>query len=452
VSRDVPPRGSFLAIAALSLGTAVTAIDGHIVAPALPTLAQDFGVDQSTSVLLVTSYQLVFLMALLPFSALGDRLGHLRIYRIGQVSFALASGLCYFAETFSHLLILRAVQALGAAASLSVSAALIKSVYPPSRLGRGMGVNSTIVAVGTASAPLLGALLLSVGHWRWMFAAAAPFALLSLLFGLSIPRSPARSKSFDLLGAVICASTFGLLGVGLGKSVEGGSAMAAAALIGAGLLLGTLFVRRELGRERPILPLDLLRKPDLALSVVATLTAFMAAMMMFVSLPFRLQSDYGYSPVELGVVIAAWPLTMVVVAPIAGELSDRFSSARLSAIGMMFAAAAIASFALLPADPRLGEMVLRMALCGAGFGLFFPPNSRLILASAPPARSASAGSLISTVRLIGQALGATFASALLALGLGTGIIPALVAASLAVAAALVSLSRARAGARTASPP
>ena len=438
----LPTPRRYLAILAISSGTALAVIDGSVVTVALPTLAHDLGVQSSTAVLVVTVYQLVLVMTLLPFSALGTRIGLRRLYQYGQLAFLVATVLCFFASSLAFLLLLRAIQALGAAASLSVSSALIRSTYPARQLGRGLGIGNVVVSSSIAIAPTLGGLVLSVASWPWIFAAASPLALLSLLLGRrALPEPVPRDDPYDVRAALLCALTFGLIISGLEDAVHGGSPLIVAAMIGAGALIAVVFVRRELKSKIPILPVDLLLRPAVGLSALGGLLVFIASMTVLLSLPFRLQQQYGFPPGEVGAMITPWPLAIMLIGPTAGMLSDRFPAGMLGGIGMAIATAGLVLLAFLPAHLSHFDLVWRMALSGAGFALFVAPNARLIVHSAPHERAASAGGLISTTRLTGQTLGATLLAALLSVGVGGGPVPALLAAGLAVLAGICSLAR-----------
>src|SRR4051812_32474307 len=441
MSEGLPLPRRYYAILAVSFGTALVVIDGAIPTVALPTIARDLGVDNSSAVLVVTIYQLVLVMTLLPFSALGDRLGHRRLYQIGQLVFTVATILCFFAKSLPFLLVVRAAQSLGAAAALSVSSAILRAIYPARQLGRGLGINSVVVSSALALAPTLGGLVLVFGNWPWVFAAAVPFAILSLLLGRHLPEPERHSEDFDLLGALLCAATFGLIISGLESAVHGDSPVVSAAIVAAGIIVAFIFVRRELGEERPIMPVDLLGRPVFALSTLGALAAFIASMTVILSMPFRLEHGFRFTPSEVGAIIAPWPLTTMFVAPAAGALSDRVPAGLLGGIGMTIACVGLLALGWLPAQPHYVDIAWRMMLCGAGFGLFLSPNARLIIGSAPRERAASAGGLISTTRMTGQTLGATLVAALLALGLGGGSAPALTAAALAVVAGLCSMAR-----------
>ncbi|MGN8000273.1 MFS transporter [Sphingomonas sp. 22176] len=439
----LPMPRRLTAIAAVSFGTALVVIDGAIATVALPTIAHDLHVDSSAAVAVVTVYQLVLVMLLLPFSGLGNRIGLKRLYQWGQIVFTVATILCFFAKSLPFLLIVRAAQAAGAAAALSVSSALVRQIYPKRQLGRGLGVNSVVVSVSAAVAPTLGGLVLAVGPWPWVFASAVPFAIASLLLGRSLPDVPRSEAPFDVLGAVLCAAMFGLVIGGLESGVHGDSPIVSAAVVIAGIAVGVIFVRRERGEAEPILPVDLLARPVLALSTVGAFTAFIATMTLLLSLPFRLQHGYGFAPSEVGAVIAPWPLTTMFVAPLAGTLSDRYPAGALGGIGMAIAISGLIALGFLPRDPSYFDIAWRMSLTGAGFGMFLSPNARLIIGSAPVERAAAAGGLISTTRMVGQTTGATLVAALLAMGVGAGSTPALVAAGLALVAGICSLARLR---------
>src|SRR6202050_5594950 len=297
----LPTPRRYLAILAICCGTALAVIDGSVVTVALPTLAHDLDVRPSAAVSVVTVYQLVLVMTLLPFSALGTRIGLRRLYQYGQLAFLVATVLCFFARTLPLLLLARAIQALGAGAALSVSSALIRSTYPARQLGRGLAINNVVVASSSAIAPTLGGLVLAVASWPWIFAAASPLALLSLLLGRrALPEPVARDEPYDVMAALLCALTFGLIIWGLESAVHGGSLVIAAALVGAGAAIAVVFVRRELESKIPILPVDLLRRAPVGLSMLGGLFVFIASMTVVFSLPFPLRPALGFLPGGVG--------------------------------------------------------------------------------------------------------------------------------------------------------
>ncbi|RPF72526.1 MFS transporter [Aurantiacibacter spongiae] len=437
----IPRPRRYWSIAAISFGTALLVIDGAIANVALPTIARDLDVSNGVVTNVVTVYQLVLVMVLLPFSSFGDKIGHRRLYQWGQMVFMAASAACLLANTFAVLMVLRALQALGAGMALSVSAAMLRQTYPARSLGTGMGINSVIVASSAAIAPTLGGYI--VGHlaWQWVFVAAAPLAIVSLLLGRSLPDPvPQRDKPSEVVSGVWSAASMLFLIGGIQLATHDNFAMGLAIFVG-GVVSMILLVRRERSRTAPVVPVDLLAKPVLGLSALAAVASFIASAALMLSLPFRLEEVFGFAPQKVGLLLLPFPLTLLVVAPLAGWMSDRIAATKLGVTGMAIAIVGLLLLAVMPTSAGETGIAWRLALAAIGFGLFFAPNSRLLIGRAPKARAAAAGGLLSTSRLVGQALGAVVLGILLAGGLGTGPAPLYVACALAVVAAACSLAR-----------
>ncbi len=446
----LPTPRRWLAVVSVSLGTILTTISGSMINVALPVLARDFHVSSSSTVLIVTVYQLVLMMTLLPFSALGDRFGHRAMYQYGQLVFVVATLLSFFANSLPFLVLVRGFQAAGAAAAMSVSSALIREIYPSRQLGRGLSLNTVMAASFASLAPSVGGAILSFARWPWLFAILVPFGIFSILIGhRSLPEPVIHEGNFDVLGAVLCAATFGLAVIGLESGLHGDSPVISSALVVLGVTIGVFFVRREKEQPRPMLPIDLLQQRDIAWPVVGLFAAYVASMIVMVNLPFRLQQEYHYTPAAAGTVLAVWPLVSLFVAPTSGLLSDRYPAAILGAIGMVIAIVGLTALALLPVAPTRLDLAWRILICGLGFGMFFSPNARQIIAAAPRPRIAAAGALSTTTRGASQTLGATIAGGLLAAGLGNGPASGFVAAGLAAVAGVCSLIALRPSSRVA---
>ena len=222
---------------------------------------------------------------------------------------------------------------------------------------------------------------------------------------------------------------------------ENGAIGATAALAGVASML--LLVRRERGRTNPVLPVDLLAKPVLGLSALGAIACFISAGALMLSLPFRLEEAMGYAPQEVGLLLLPFPLTMLVVAPLAGWMSDRIAPTKLGVTGMSVAIIGLLLLAFIPSGVGEWDIAWRLSLTAVGFGLFFAPNSRLLIGQAPRDRAAAAGGLLSTSRLLGQTVAAVVVGILLAGGMGLGPTPLVVRCALAVVAALCSLARFR---------
>jgi len=436
----VPRR--YWAIAAIVLAIAMSVLDSTIVNIALPSIARDLGATSAASIWVINAYQLAILMMLLPFASLGEIVGYRRISQSGLVVFTLASLACAFAPTLLSLSAARVIQGLGAAGIMSVNAALVRFTYPQRYLGRAIGINAFVVAASAALGPTIASAVLAVAHWRWLFGINIPLGLLALVIAsFALPETERARRPVNYAGAVLYAGTFGLLLSGVQSLAHYAATPVALAEIGCSGVLGWALVRHELPRAAPLVPFDLLRSRIFSLSLAASVCSFIAQMMALVALPFEIQR-LGHSPVETGLLMTSWPLSLAVMAPVAGRLADRYPAGVLGGVGLLVMSVGLTQLALFPPTAAAAGFVWRLALCGLGFGLFQSPNNRALLSAAPRARSGPAGGLLSTARLTGQALGAAAVAILFRAYPITGSNVALsVAAALAFTAAVVSIVR-----------
>jgi DHA2 family multidrug resistance protein-like MFS transporter len=449
----LPPGQRAWAILVVALGITLAVLDSSIANVALPTIARTLNAQPAASIWVVNAYQIAITISLLPLAALGDIVGYRRVYLVGMTLFTLASLGCALSDSLLALTVTRVLQGLGAAGIMSVNTALVRMIYPPRLLGRGISINAMVVALSSAVGPTVASAVLSVASWPWLFAINVPIGVIAFTIGSrALPMNIGHKHRYDVFSALLNAATFGLAFVALDGLAHGAPRAYVVLEAAAAIAIGYVFVRRQLTRPMPLLPVDLLKRPLFALSIGTSIGSFTAQMLAFVSLPFYLQYVFGRSPVETGLLMTPWPLTIAVVAPIAGYLADRYSSGVLGGIGLLTFALGLASLAALPAHPSDFDLIWRMSLCGFGFGLFQSPNNRTILASAPRERSGGASGMLSTARLTGQTIGATLVALLFNLSAMHGAMIALIVAAVcAMAAAAVSFMRVKAVPPTATP-
>ena len=395
------------AIFAVMIAVALASLDTAIANTALPAIAADLRAGAATSVWVINAYQLAIVATILPLAALGDIVGHRRIYIVGLTVFTVASAACAFAHTLPMLAAARAFQGIGASGIMSVNIALLRFIYPPERLGRGVGLNALVVGVSFAVGPSIASLILSVANWPWLFGINVPLGLVALLVAApSLPYSPRGTHRYDRVAAGLNVVTFTALIFALGAAAQReplawwGSSLAVAVVFGA------ILIKREHGNPAPILPVDLFRRPAFALSSLTSISSFAAQGLAFVSLPFYFEGVLHRNQVDTGFLMSPWSIVVALAAPLAGRLSDRHPPAILGGIGLAVLALGMASLALLPADPSVLDICIRMTICGAGFGFFQSPNLRALMSAAPPGRAGGASGTIAISRLTGQATGA----------------------------------------------
>ena len=402
------------AMVCIQIGIGLAVLDTSVVNLALPTLAHEFGGPPARAVWIVNAYQLAVLTLLLPFATLGDKLGYRRVYMGGIVIMLIGSAGCMLSRDMLGLIAWRAVQGVGGAALMGVNSALVRLTYPHALLGRGMALNSVTVAATSVGGPAIAAAVLSYAHWPWLFAINLPLlAGLLWLAPRTLPAPPGNRAIPLRLGDVLQnAGTFALIFLGVEMLGTRGNAGAApqlalgAATLAAGVLIGAAYLRQQLTRATPLLPVDLMRNPVFALTVGTSVITFAAQTLGMVALPFLLLSGHGRSTAEAGLLMAAWPLGSIVVAPLAGRLIGRINAGVLVACGLGLMSLGLLALALLPAQAGNAVIGGCMALCGAGFALFQSPNNFTLVTAAPLHRSGGASGMLGTARLIGQTSGA----------------------------------------------
>lgn len=442
-------------MAAIILGISLSVLDATIVNLALPDITRDLGASPSAAVWVVNAYQLATLVLLLPCAHVGERFGYRRVYLVGLAIFTAASLLCVMAPSLPMLAGARALQGVGAAGMMSVNAALVRLTYPVEALGRGIALNSVVVATSSVAGPTIAALVLSVAPWPWLFIIQLPLGILVLLVGArALPHNTVKSTAGRLRPSDVVMNilmfTLVFLAADTWGARRGGveTAMVAlsAAMLVAGAAVGWVYIRRQLREESPLFPVDLLRIPVFGLSMCTSVTAFAAQTLAFIALPFMLLEGHGRGHLEAGLLITAWPVAVVLVAPVAGRLIARVRGGLLGGIGLATMSLGLALLAAMPDQPSGTQVAWRLALCGAGFGLFQSPNNHIILTSPPLRRAGAASGMLGTARLTGQSAGAVMLGLVFSVWgaqqAGPGIAMGL-AAALAGASAAFSLLRLR---------
>jgi DHA2 family multidrug resistance protein-like MFS transporter len=412
----LPPRERRAALLAVVIAIAISVLSVAIANIALPAMAHELQATPAESIWVVNAYQLAVTVTLLPLAALGDIIGYRRVYLWGLGVFTVASLACGLAGTLPLLIAGRVLQGFGAAGIMSVNTALVRFIFPRAQLGRGISTIALVVATCSAAGPSVAAAILAVASWQWLFIVNVPFGVLAIWLALrSLPRTPKSGHRFDLISAVLNAATFGLLLFGLDGIGHGQNPVWVSAELAGGTLAAVVFIRRQNRMAAPMLPVDLFRKPVFALSVATSVCSYSAQTIAFLALPFYFAVAGGMSQSRIGLLITPWPAVVVIVAPIAGRLSDKYPAGLLGGIGLAVLTIGLLLMLALPPDPPFIQIVWRMMVCGIGFGFFQSPNNRALISAAPRSRSGVASGVLSTARLTGQTIGGVAVAVIFAL-------------------------------------
>lgn len=428
---------------AVGLAVIISVMDGVMLNIALPAIQRSLDATPASVIWVVNAYQLAVAIVLLPLGKSADIFGHRRVYMTCLAVFTIASVGCALSTSLVPLSIFRFAQGCGGAGILGITNAMMRHIYPPRLLARGIATNSLVVALSLALAPTISSLIVTWASWQWLFLVNLPTGLLLLFVGARVlPDTPGSGDRFDFVGALLCIGTFGLIILALDAKAHQQGLWAPILLGVAGIGLFAPFLRHQLRLAAPLLPVDLLRGRMFGLSVGTMFCAAMAQIMAYVSLPFFFQYGLGRSQIETGLLFLPWPIAIACIAPVSGRLGTRFPAALLCGVGLGVFACGLLSLAFLAPGATVLDIGWRMALCGLGYGFFQPTNSRALITSAPLGRSGSASVMGAAARVLGQASGAALVASIFRLiPAGATSVALLIAAAIAIAGGFASLGR-----------
>ncbi len=420
-------------LAAVACGTFMATLDSSIVNIALPTLTKELGSDLARVKWVVIVYLFVISSLLLPFGRLSDIYGRKRTFAMGFVVFTVGSVFCGFAPDLVWLVVCRMLQGAGAAMLMANGPAIITASFPSSERGTALGTMAMVVSAGLVSGPSIGGYLITHMGWRSIFLVNFPVGLLGVLLVYKFVRSdviPQTKPVFDWIGAVLQSIVIILLMLVIDPpsvSVSGGQAFVVSRVVVGLLALVFLFmfIRIQAMVRAPLFDLSLLKIRTFWTANLASFLTFVAYSAVSVLTPFFLEVVLGKSPDNAGLFMTAIPLTIFVVAPISGRLSDRFGSQGLSFAGAlvgslaMFAMAGAFGMGLHSAISPSG-IILGLCAVGLGTALFQSPNNNAIMSAVPPHKLGVASALLATVRNLGLVTGTGLATGIFSWRLQTG--------------------------------
>jgi len=395
------------------IGIFMSTLDGSILNIANPSIASDFGVSMQRVQWLVTAYMLVITASLLFFGKLGDRVGGQKIYTYGFMVFTIGSLFCAISPSLGLMTAARIFQGTGSSMMMATGLGITSNSFPPEERGRALGITGGIVGVGNMTGPGLGGLILASFHWPAIFLINLPIGLIGFLMAVKyLPTQPKNSanRQFDIPGTVLfaLAAILIVLSFSIKKTPD-------LWLLGSSLLLFFVFYRLEKKGEQGLLDFELFKIRRFTDGNIMALVAYSIQPFVIFLMPFYLEGVLHYSTAQSGLTMSITPIAMAITAPLAGSLSDRVGSSRLTPLSFFLLGSANLFMSTLKADSPPILIGTYLALFGIGMGTFGSPNSNAILGAIPRFKAGYAGGFVSTVRNFSFALGTAISTGLFTL-------------------------------------
>ncbi len=400
----------------------LTPFMGAAVNLALPSISEELGINAINLNWVVSSYILSSAMFLLPFGRLADIAGRKKIFFNGILLFTISSFLIIFVRSFNQLIVLRVVQGIASAMIFGTSLAIITSVFPPGERGKAMGINVTAVYVGLSGGPFIGGLLTRYFGWRSIFMFLVPLGIISLILiarKMKGEWAESRGEKFDWKGSLVYGFSLLLIMYGFSRLPSAGGIL----MISSGVLIFAVFLIIERKTENPVLRISLITGNRVfAFSSLAALIHYSStsAIGFFVSL--YLQYLKGLDPGKAGLVMIAQPVTMALLSPIAGRLSDKWNPGVIASAGMAVTATGIILMCFITAATPVSSIIALLILMGSGFAFFSSPNTNAIMSSVERKNLGLASGIVGTMRMTGQMMSMGISMLLFALFIGKEII------------------------------
>lgn len=414
-----PVRKRWWSLGVASLATLIVTVDTGQLSIALPLITKDFDADLALASWVALVYAFITASLYLPCGRLSDLFGLGKLFLTGFILYAISSLGAALSQGALQLVSFRALQAAGSALIMANNFALVTALFPPQERGRAMGIaGGTVSAVGYSLGPVLGGFLTHTLGWRSNFYLSGALAMAgfaaarALLPPESFRGASSKREPFDFVGAISFAVGISSLLSALALAQRGEwreFPVGLAVLAGTGAL--GFFVWWEKRASYPLLDLTIFRIPVFTLGNIARWFSFITMSVSNLLMPFFLQLAMGLDPLRTGILVAPTSVTMALLAPLTGWMSEKFAPQRLCAVGLAVNGVAMVFLSFLGPDSSAVEVIFGLALMGVGMGVFQTPNNNLLMSSVPRHRLGVGSSVLSIVRSLGYSIGATLAAA-----------------------------------------
>ncbi len=402
-------ESKWLVLAAIGIGTYMSALDASVVNTILPVVTEYFHTDVATIEWVVTTYLLVVSGLLLSVGRLGDMRGNKNTYVTGFVIFVIGSVTCGVSPTPIYLILSRAFQAIGAAMLFANSPAILTKAFPREQRGQALGLQGAMTYLGLTTGPFLGGWLTDTLGWHSVFYINVPIGLIAIWLSLTvIPRDIPSDKreQFDLAGAFTFLIGLVALLFALNQGHHWGwSSPIILGLFVASFLTLSLFLRIERHVPTPMLDLSLFQRRVFTISTITPILNYICTYSLLFLTPFYLIQARGLSASQAGLILTAQPIVMALTAPFSGSLSDKVGSRLPTTLGLLIFSGGLLLLSRLTLTSQYSFAIISLAICGFGTGLFVAPNNSALMGDAPRNRQGIASGVLALGRNVGMVLG-----------------------------------------------
>ena len=402
----------------LSLGFFMTLLDLTIVNIAIPNMVTALDASLDEILWVVNAYVLVLAVLLITAGRLGDLRGQRNLFVAGVVAFTLASLACGLAPNPTLLIAFRAVQGIGAAMLMPQTMAIIIATFPADRRGTALGIWGAVAGLATVAGPTLGGVLVTYASWRWIFIVNVPIGLivLAMTFAFIPDTRIERQHKLDLLGVAIATAGLFCLTFALIEGQRYSWNGAIIALFVAAAVLTVVFLLQQRSRQdaEPLVPFSLFRNRNFTvINIVASLVS-VAILGFFLPVTIYLQSVLGYSAIKAGLILAPMSLIALLLAPIAGKMSDRIGGKYILMTGLaLFGLGAAVLAAQTSTDSHWPAFMPAIAVMGLGMGGIWAPMATEAMRGVPMMLAGAAAGVNNTLRQVGSVVGSAAVGAVL---------------------------------------
>jgi EmrB/QacA subfamily drug resistance transporter len=349
---------------------------------------------QSGTIHKAERYMLSITILVPTFGRIADIYGRKNLYVAGFGILTFCSLLCGLAHNGVQLLIFRLIQSIGGSMMLSNSTAIVTDAFPKKQLGKALGINSMVIAVGNAIGPILGGLLIKFG-WQWIFFFNVPIGIIGTVwafFQLKEVEKLPEGQKLDYPGTITFMAGLFLLLLGLTMGgIRGWTSLFVLTSLISSVILLVSFIYIENKVDEPMLDLRLFKSRILSFAYISTLLNSIGRGSLIFLLVFYLHAIKGMTSIQSGILLSPFALAMMIVAPISGALYDKYGSQLLGSLGLIISSLGLLGFMHIGVNTSIFDLILWMVIMGGGSGLFNSPNTSAIMSSVPADRRGIAG-------------------------------------------------------------